>query len=330
MANRNPSAQVLDVHGRLFLIDCGEGTQMQMCRMGISQLRIEAVFLTHLHGDHFFGLFGLLSTMEMLGRVKPLRIFAPAAFAGILEFYRSRFSDDAYPILFTPLSMTGPEVIFDGGTFETLAFPLRHGVPTFGFLFREKERELNVRKEAIAEYSLTVGEILRLKAGHDVIRPGAGHDSVNDRAPDSDDGHDGVNDGEADSDDGHDGVNDGEANSGGGQVIRVEDVTRRPAPPKSFAYCSDTAAFPELADWVRGVDLLYHEATFPQAMEDLAVASGHSTTRDAALCALRAGAGRLIVAHYSSRFADVSFFLDELRAVFPASFLLNDGDVFEI
>ncbi len=287
-ALRNPSAQVLDVRGRLFLIDCGEGAQIQMVRMGISPLKIEAVCLSHLHGDHVFGIFGLLSTMGMLGRVRPLKIFAPEGFGDVLEFYLAHFSDgDSYRIEFTPVDVAGPEKILDAGGIEIRAFPLKHRVPTFGYLFKEKEKELNVRKEAIAKYDLTIDEIKALKAGRDVVRPI-------------------------------------------GTVISVAEATYRPAPPKSFAYCSDTAPFPELAQWVNGVDLLYHEATFPKDMADLAAVTNHSTTVDAARCALDAGARRLVVGHYSSRFSDVEFFLDEIRAVFPASFLASDGDVFEI
>ncbi|MCD8313837.1 MAG: MBL fold metallo-hydrolase, partial [Bacteroidales bacterium] len=200
------------------------------------------------------------------------------------------------------LHITGPEKILDAGSVEVFAFPLQHRVPCFGYLFREREKELNVYKEAIAKYGLSVEEIKALKAGHDVVRQDAADSGVS---------------------------GDGSSVSGG-TVISVAEATYMPPRPRSFAYCSDTREFPELAGWVRGVDLMYHEATFSKEMTEQAAVVFHSTTAQAARCAKDACAGKLVVGHYSSRFSDVGFFLDELRAVFPNSFLASDGDVFEI
>ena len=93
MANKYPSAQVLSVQGRLFLIDCGEATQMQLRKAGVSFLKIEAIFLSHTHGDHVFGIFGLLSTMSMLGRTQALTIYAPSSFAPMLDFIRTYYGE---------------------------------------------------------------------------------------------------------------------------------------------------------------------------------------------------------------------------------------------
>ena len=103
-----------------------------------------------------------------------------------------------------------------------------------------------------------------------------------------------------------------------------------PFVPRSYAYCSDTAPFPELKEWVKGVSLLYHEATFPEEMAEMADKTFHSTTLQAARTALEAGVGKLIVGHYSSRFPSVDFYLDEIRSVFPEAMLAHDGDVLEI
>jgi ribonuclease Z len=127
-----------------------------------------------------------------------------------------------------------------------------------------------------------------------------------------------------------------------GTLKRGEDVIRKdcviphseaayiPFVPRSYAYCSDTAPFPELADWVKGVSLLYHESTFPAEMSEMAEKTFHSTTLQAAQVALDAGVGRLLVGHYSSRFPSVDFYLDELRTIFPDTDLAHDGDVVEI
>lgn len=284
---RYPSAQVLNVRGRLFMIDCGEGAQIQLRRAGMSFLKIEHICLSHVHGDHVFGLFGLLSTMGMLGRTAPLNVYAPKSLATTLEFFKSNFGEGLlYEINHVVLEMTSPEVVYENRNVELLAFPLNHRVETFGFMIREKMPQFNVHKEAIARYGLSLAEIGTLKRGEDVVRED--------------------------------------------MVIRNAEAAYLPYNPRSYAYCSDTAPFPELAKWVSGVNVLYHEATFPAEMAEMAQKTFHSTTLQAAQCALDAGAGRLLVGHYSSRFPSVEFYLDELRSVFPESYLTRDMDVVEV
>ena len=290
--HRFPSAQVVDVRGRLFMIDCGEGAQIQLRKAKVSFLNIEHICLSHIHGDHIFGIFGLLSTMGLLARKAPLNIFAPAGFAPILEFFKSQFGEGLlFDIHFIPLEMKEPEVVYENRKTELLAFPLNHRVDTYGFIIREKMPQRNVRKEAISQYDLSLTDIGTLKRGEDIIR---------------------------------------ESDSGEPMVIKNEDVTYYRYMPRSYAYCSDTAPFAELADWVRGVDLLYHEATFPEDMEEMAEKTHHSTTIQAASVAKAAGVKRLIVGHYSSRFPSVDFYLDQIKTVFAEAMLANDGDIIEI
>jgi ribonuclease Z len=187
--------------------------------------------------------------------------------------------------------MTSPEVVYESRTTELLAFPLNHRVETFGFIIREKMPQRNVRKEAISKYNLSLTDIGTLKRGEDVVR---------------------------------------ESGDGKTLVIRNEDVTYYRYLPRSYAYCSDTAPFAELADWIRGADLLYHEATFPQEMAEMAEKTFHSTTIQAATVAKDAGVNKLIVGHYSSRFPSVDFYLDEIQTIFPEASLAHDGDVIEI
>ena len=285
---RYPSAQVLDVRGRLFMIDCGEGAQMQMRRARISFLKIEHICLSHIHGDHLFGLFGLLSTMGMLGRSAQLNIYAPSGFRPVLDFFMDHFGEGIrFEINYVELMMDAPEIVYENRHVELLAFPLNHRVETFGFMIREKVPPYNVRKEAIAEYGLSLAEIGTLKRGEDVERED-------------------------------------------GSVIRNVDAAYKPYAPRSYAYCSDTAPFPELAEWVKGATLMYHESTFPEEMSEMAEKTFHSTTLQAAQTASDAGVGRLLVGHYSSRFPSVDFFLDEIRTIFPNADLAHDLDVIEI
>ena len=305
---RYPSAQVLDVRGRLFMIDCGEGAQIQMRKAGISFLKVEHICLSHIHGDHIFGIFGLLSTMGLLGRSSQLNIYAPEDFGPVLDFFKEKFGEGLlYEINFVPLRMTSPEVVYENRTIELLAFPLNHRIPTFGFIIREKTPLYNVHKDAIARYGLSVPEIGTLKRGKDVIRPAG---PLTEPCPE----------------------NDYRPQSGSDEpmVIPFEEAAYLPYQPRSYAYCSDTAPFPELSAWIKGVTLLYHEATFPSEMAEMAEKTNHSTTLQAAQTALEAGAGRLVVGHYSSRFPSVDFYLDQIKTIFPEAYLAHDGDVFEI
>ena len=284
---RYPSAQVLNVRGRLFMIDCGEGAQIQMRKAGISFLKIEHICISHIHGDHVFGLFGLLSTMGLLGRTAPLHIYAPAAFSPVLRFLLEQFGEGfLYEVHHVVLDMSEPALVYENRRTELLAFPLNHRVDTYGFIIREKMPQFNVHKDAITRYGLSIAEIGALKRGEDVVR-----------------------------DD---------------MVIRNDEAAYMPYVPRSYAYCSDTAPFPELAEWVKGVTVLYHESTFPAEMEEMAVKTFHSTTLQAAMTARDAGVGKLLVGHYSSRFPSVDFFLDELKSIFPNTVLARDMDVMEI
>ncbi|MBO6159934.1 MAG: ribonuclease Z [Bacteroidales bacterium] len=281
MTGRYQSAQVLSVHGRSFLIDCGEGIQRQMLRARIPMMKIDSVFLSHIHGDHVFGLPGLLSTMGMKARTQPLNVFAPPSFAPLLKFFLSYYGEGlAFEIRHVPLTMKAPEVILQTKSVEVLAFPLNHKIETFGFLFREREPQMNVRKEKIAEYGLSLTEIAAVKRGDDVVR--------------------------------------------GGQVIPFNELGYKPFEPRSYAYCSDTAPFAELPRWVAGVDLLYHETTYLDELADQAALRHHSTTLQAARCALEAGVKQLLIGHYSSRVKETDRYEAECRTLFPATTAAQD------
>ena len=285
---RNQSAQALSVHGRLFLIDCGEGTQYRMVEEKIPMMKLDSVFLSHIHGDHVFGIFGLLSTLGMKGRQTPLNIFAPANFGPILKFFLSYYGDGlAYEIRFTPLKMKEPETVLETKSIAVQAFPLNHGIETFGFRFAEKEPPFNVHKDAIERYGLTLTEIGTLKRGEDVLRED-------------------------------------------GSMIPAAEAAYKPFVPRSYAYCSDTAPFPQEAAWLRGTTVLYHEATYQEEFADQGALRHHSTTMQAARLAAEAGVQKLLIGHYSSRNSEVRAYEAECRSVFPETFATSDGDRYEI
>ena len=169
--DRNQSAQALNVHGRFFLVDCGDGTQRRLVQCGVPRQKINAIFISHVHGDHVYGLNALLSTFGMDGRTAPLYIYGPPNLGPMINFFLSYSGDAiAYEIKFVPLKMKSPELVMETKSAEVLAFPLDHGIDTFGFIFREKRPQWNVRKDAIGRFNLSLTEIGTLKRGEDVVR----------------------------------------------------------------------------------------------------------------------------------------------------------------
>jgi len=287
-SNRYPTAQVLDVPGRCFLIDCGEGTQIQLRRNKISFSKIRHIFISHLHGDHYYGLIGLLSTMNLLGVKSDVHIYAPSELKTLiqpqLDFIRGEMS--IKPI-FHPLNLKKPQTVFENKNIEVLSFPVKHSIPTVGFLFREKPKQANIKKEMIKAYNIPLAKIKDIKAGADF-------------------------------------------ETEDGRLIPNEKLTTPPPKPKSYAFCTDTAFHPPLAEIIEGVDLLYHEATFLEELKDLAGKTLHSTARQAAEMAKLSKASKLLIGHFSSRFKNLEDFKTEAREVFKNTELAIEGKKYMI
>src|SRR5512133_90050 len=170
-SDRYPSAHVLNVHERLFLIDCGEGTQMQMRRFRLRFAKINHIFISHLHGDHIFGLYPLLSSLNLMGRREKLNIYAPEPFEELITRHLADFDINlGYELLIHPLKGTTPRLILSDRRVEVTSFPLRHRVKAYGFLFREKPVANKIIKEIIASLLITVAEMVKLKGGAVVLR----------------------------------------------------------------------------------------------------------------------------------------------------------------
>ena len=168
-ATAHPSAQVVNINEQLFLMDAGEGVQRQMARCGISPLKLKAVFLSHLHGDHLYGLFPLLSTLGLYGRRTPLRIYAPRPFGEMLESFLTLFESDLpYTPEWIEVDTTKHQIFHETDTTEIWSLPLRHRVPTAGYLFRQKQPPLNVSKYSIERYGLSIAQIVAAKRGEDI------------------------------------------------------------------------------------------------------------------------------------------------------------------
>ncbi|GMT45377.1 MAG: ribonuclease Z [bacterium] len=285
-AFQNPTAQLLRYNQHKFLIDCGEGTQMQMIKYQVTHKNLSHIFISHLHGDHYFGLVGLISTFHLFGRELPLHIYGPGPLEQIIKM-QLQASDTQlkFSLLFHVL--LGTETLFEDKYLEISCFPLYHQTPTWGFLFKEKGKERNLRKDFVAHYTPGVEQMHRIKQGDDFILPD-------------------------------------------GKVLKNVNITRNPPIPKSYAYCSDTAYDERLIPFVRSVDLLYHEATFDDSMIAKAAEKFHSTARQAAQLAAKAGVKQLLLGHFSARFSEPSHLLEEAREVFENSLLSRQGETYEL
>lgn len=166
--NRNPTAQVLNINERLYLIDCGEGTQQQMLRFDVKGSRIDHIFISHLHGDHYLGLVGLLSSLHLNGRKKPLYLFGPAALIEIIEL-QLKYSETVlqYPLVFTPTNIEKAEVVVSNDDVTVETIPLDHRISCTGFIFREKKRLRKLIKEEVERLDVPVAYYTALKKGAD-------------------------------------------------------------------------------------------------------------------------------------------------------------------
>ncbi len=286
---RYPTAQVLNVLERFFLIDCGEGTQIRMRQFGVPMSRINHIFISHAHGDHFFGLIGLLSTYGLLGRKSDLHIYSHKKIEQIISLQLELLQTVLpYKVYFHTILGNEPQLLFEDDKVTVQAFPLRHGaMPCAGFLFREKERMRSLIPEMITAYNIPISCRQNIKMGDDFI---------------TDDG----------------------------TVVPNERLTKAPKPPRAYAFCSDTAPYQKIIPVIKGVDLLYHEATFLKTEEKLAKTTYHSTAEQAAQMAKAAEAGELLIGHFSSRAKTTDNHLAEAQAVFPNTKIAEDGKTFGV
>jgi ribonuclease Z len=166
---RHHSAQVVKVNQRHYLVDCGEGTQFNLTEQGVNFHKIDAVFISHLHGDHYLGLVGLLSTMGMLGRKKPLLVFSPFGLGELITtHFRISGTILEYPLHLKEFKTTGKELLFEDEEVQVFTFPMPHGVPTQGYLFQEKPSPLRLKKEKLPK-EMGIQEMTQLKSGKDVL-----------------------------------------------------------------------------------------------------------------------------------------------------------------
>jgi ribonuclease Z len=165
---RNHTAQFVKIQNNHFLVDCGEGTQLQLPRFGLKSQKIDAIFISHLHGDHYLGLIGLLSSLHLQGRTRELHLFAPPELSEIIAV-QLRISDTTfrYQVHFHPLNPDSSELIFENKKIEVTSIPVQHRIPCHGFIFKEKAHPLRIDKSKLIK-DIKIAEIASIKKGADV------------------------------------------------------------------------------------------------------------------------------------------------------------------
>ncbi len=285
---RHPSAQVLNVNEQCYLIDCGEGTQIRMNDFSIRRHRINQIFISHLHGDHIFGLIGLLTSYSLGQRTEKMDIFGPAGIQELLEvqleYSKSHLTFQLDVHIVDPTQST---LIFSDKNLSVSTIPLDHRIPACGYLFREKDRLLNVIPEKLTEYGIDFKQINEIKRGEKGI-------------------------------------------NSAGEAVDNNLLTLPPYVARSFAYCSDTAYKPDIIPLLKDIDLLYHEATFTEDKAENAIATKHSTAKQAAMIARDADVKKLLIGHFSSRYHDLNVLLHEANSVFDNTQLAIEGTTFSV
>lgn len=280
--NRFPSAQLVHLPGRLFLIDCGEGTQIQLIKEGVGLQKIDRIFISHMHGDHFYGLPGLLSSMHLSGRTQPLWIYADSNLEPlVMPLVQHSHQAFGFDIHFIVLNSNQPKTIYDDDQLRIIAFPLKHGVDTHGFMFQEKPKLRNIDKTFVEQFQPSIADIRAIKQGHDYV------DNT-------------------------------------GRVFNNQTITKEPPPPRAYAYCSDTAYFNKLPEYIQPATTLYHEASYLQKDVALAHQRNHSTVKEAATVAAHAAVKKLIIGHFSARYNNTADIFKEATEIFPHTFIAED------
>jgi ribonuclease Z len=284
--DRHPTSQVVTLDGTNYLVDCGEGTQIQMINYKIRRSKISHIFISHLHGDHYFGLIGLISSFGLLGHQQELHVFGPSPLKEIIEL-QLKVADSTLPFQLHLHTITKAATLVDTEKIAIKCFRTNHRIECYGFVFQEKRQPRKLNPGKAKEYEIPSSFYDRLKNGEDYT-------------------------------------------SKDGNLIKNEWVTEAGEPGKTYAFCADTKYDETIIPHIQGADMIYHETTYLDNLRDRAEARFHSTTRQAATIALKAGVKKLLIGHFSSKYDTLEEFEQEAREVFPATELALEGVAYKL
>ncbi len=282
--NRFPSGQVFTTEHSQYLIDCGEGTQFRMHQYGVKKSRIKAIFITHLHGDHVFGLPGLITSYQLSGRKEKLTVFGPQPIKKYLDLSLGGIGHFiSFPLEIVEIDPNIPHEkfteIYSDHRVKVEAFHLYHRISCFGYKFTEQEKRPKLNRDFLDTYQPDVASIKRILNGEDFY-------------------------------------------TDEGVKIAHEKCTQKPVLPTSFAYCSDTIFHEPLGELLENTSCIYHESTYLEPMKNQAAERYHSTAYQAGIIAELASAQKLILGHYSSRYKIIEEFAEEASKSYAGEIVL--------
>ena len=284
--DRHPTAQVVTLDDQLFLVDCGEGTQVQLSRYKIRWGRINYIFISHLHGDHYFGLIGLINSFGLLSHQQDLHIYGPAPLQQIIELQLS-VAQTVLPFQLHFHIIHQEGILAEEEKFVIRCFRTNHRIECYGFHFQEKKNPRKINPVNAKKYEIPSSFYDRLQNGEDYTQKD-------------------------------------------GTVIKNEWVTDPGTKPKSYAYCADTKYDESIIPHLQGADMIYHETTYLDNLRERADFRFHSTTKQAAIFAQKAGVKKLLIGHFSSKYDCLDEFEREAREIFPNTELALEGVAFTI
>ena len=281
--HRHPSAQFVRMEGEYMLLDCGEGTQLQLVKFGLRTHRIRYVFITHLHGDHFFGLPGLITSMGLHGRTEKLTIAGPEGLEQVLSIIlESGETKLPFELEYLVCNPDLSEIIVETNNFLVQTVPLKHRIPCTGFILKEKGPELKLNIDRCEELHIPTNYFDGIKMGDDYTTLD-------------------------------------------GKLISNSELTLLGSKNRSYAYISDTIFDEQVATAVKGVELLYHEATFLHELIDRAKETYHTTALQAGQIAKMAGVNKLVIGHFSARYHELGELGEEACSEFPNTEIAVEG-----
>lgn len=284
--DRHPTSQVITLDGNNYLVDCGEGTQIQLINYKIRRSKISHIFISHLHGDHYFGLIGLINSLSLLSHQQVLHVYGPAPLREIIEL-QLKVADTqiCYPLHIHHI--TEAKTLIDTDKLTVKCFPTNHRIECYGFSFEQKKQPRKLLPEKAREYDIPSVFYDRLTKGDDYSKKD-------------------------------------------GSLVKNEWVTEPAEPGKKYAFCADTKYDESLITHIEGFDMIYHETTYLDNLRDRAELRFHSTTKQAAMIAKKAGVKKLLIGHFSSKYDTLEEFEAEAKEVFPETELALEGVAYTI
>lgn len=284
--DRHPTSQVITLDGFNFLVDCGEGTQIQMMRYKIRRSKISHIFISHLHGDHYFGLVGLINSFGLLNHQQELHIYGPSPLQEIIEL-QLKVAHTTLPFLLYFHTITKEDVLVDDPKFIIRCFHTNHRIECYGFSFTEKKKPRKLDVEKVRAAGIPATYYKRLEEGMDYTT--------------KDD-----------------------------KLIKNEEVTTKAPKGKTYVFCADTKYDENLIPYIQDADLIYHETTYLDNLQERAELRFHSTSKQAAKMAKKGKVKKLLIGHFSSKYPELDEFEIEAREVFENTEIAVEGVTYKV